>query len=97
MVFWGKSISIRTQISSLKGPYLRPGPPRYRLLSQRIVGFGNYEPPEDTKLPDGSVNVAKAAPRVAQDVMLCRFHNTHFGMLWEEHARNPLGSIITSI
>ncbi|CAE7464030.1 tepsin [Symbiodinium pilosum] len=31
----------------------------YRQLSQRIVGFGNYEPPEDSKLPDGSVNVAK--------------------------------------
>ncbi|CAJ1407554.1 unnamed protein product [Effrenium voratum] len=31
----------------------------YKQLSQRIVGFGNYEPPEDTKLPDGSVNVAK--------------------------------------
>eukprot|EP00434_Breviolum_minutum_P001630 symbB.v1.2.001439.t1/scaffold58.1/size370606/8 len=31
----------------------------YKELSRRIVGFGNYEPPEDTKLPDGSVNVAK--------------------------------------
>ncbi|CAK9089324.1 AP-4 complex accessory subunit Tepsin (ENTH domain-containing protein 2) (Epsin for AP-4) (Tetra-epsin) [Durusdinium trenchii] len=31
----------------------------YKELSQRIVGFGNYQPPEDTKLPDGSVNVAK--------------------------------------
>eukprot|EP00931_Biecheleriopsis_adriatica_P106248 TRINITY_DN80735_c0_g1_i1.p1 TRINITY_DN80735_c0_g1~~TRINITY_DN80735_c0_g1_i1.p1 ORF type:complete len:341 (-),score=80.95 TRINITY_DN80735_c0_g1_i1:38-1060(-) len=31
----------------------------YRQLSQRIIGFGNYQPPEDSVLPDGSVNVAR--------------------------------------
>lgn len=28
-------------------------------LSQRIIGFGNYLPAEDTVLPDGSINVAR--------------------------------------
>lgn len=30
---------------------------QYRGMSQRIVGFGNYMPGEDTVLPDGSVDV----------------------------------------
>uniref|UniRef100_A0A7S4SX99 Uncharacterized protein n=1 Tax=Alexandrium monilatum TaxID=311494 RepID=A0A7S4SX99_9DINO len=32
---------------------------QYRALSQRIVGFGNFQPDEDTVLPDGSVNVGR--------------------------------------
>lgn len=32
---------------------------QHREMSQRIVGFGNYQPGEDTVLPDGSVNVAR--------------------------------------
>ncbi|CAE8588472.1 unnamed protein product, partial [Polarella glacialis] len=32
---------------------------QYRQMSQRIVGFGNYQPAADTVLPDGSVNVAR--------------------------------------
>ena len=49
----------RSEELSRPHAWLREGKPRYRQLSQRIVGFGNYEPPEDSKLPDGSVNVAK--------------------------------------
>ena len=49
----------RSQEISRPRTWLREQKPRYRQLSQRIVGFGNYEPPEDSKLPDGSVNVAK--------------------------------------
>lgn len=30
---------------------------QYREMSQRIVGFGNYQPAADTILPDGSVNL----------------------------------------
>jgi len=28
-------------------------------MSRRIVGFGNFQPPEDTVLPDGSINVGR--------------------------------------
>lgn len=31
----------------------------YRQMSQRIVGFGNYLPSDDTVLPDGSINVCR--------------------------------------
>lgn len=31
----------------------------YRQMSERIVGFGNYQPDADTVLPDGTVNVAR--------------------------------------
>eukprot|EP00445_Apocalathium_hangoei_P043302 CAMPEP_0203970026 /NCGR_PEP_ID=MMETSP0359-20131031/97759_1 /ASSEMBLY_ACC=CAM_ASM_000338 /TAXON_ID=268821 /ORGANISM="Scrippsiella Hangoei, Strain SHTV-5" /LENGTH=204 /DNA_ID=CAMNT_0050907975 /DNA_START=63 /DNA_END=673 /DNA_ORIENTATION=- len=32
---------------------------QYREMSQRIVGFGNYQPEDDTLLPDGSINVGR--------------------------------------
>lgn len=32
---------------------------QYREMSQRIVGFGNYQPAEDTVLADGSINVGR--------------------------------------
>lgn len=32
---------------------------QYRQMSQRIVGFGNFQPADDTVLPDGSVNVGR--------------------------------------
>lgn len=31
---------------------------QYREMSQRIVGFGNFQPPEEIVLPDGSIDVA---------------------------------------
>mmetsp|Transcript_92329 Transcript_92329/g.214550 ORF Transcript_92329/g.214550 Transcript_92329/m.214550 type:complete len:354 (+) Transcript_92329:93-1154(+) len=32
---------------------------QYREMSRRIVGFGNFQPGEDTILPDGSVNMGR--------------------------------------
>lgn len=32
---------------------------QYREMSQRIVGFGNYQPDDDTVLPDGDINVGR--------------------------------------
>jgi len=32
---------------------------QYREMSQRIIGFGNYQPDEDSVLPDGDINVGR--------------------------------------
>mmetsp|Transcript_28450 Transcript_28450/g.51415 ORF Transcript_28450/g.51415 Transcript_28450/m.51415 type:complete len:331 (+) Transcript_28450:90-1082(+) len=47
---------------------------QYKEMSQRIVGFGNYQPPEETLHPDGSINLT-------QDVTTAEVVGTAIGIV----------------